>query len=68
MRRGQRGGFRVIAYYSPEEKTLYPLMVYTHQIYEGQPPDQEIKSALQSLLGELAERQRRLFDQRDNDG
>ncbi len=61
-KRGGRGGFRLIAYRPPGSDVLYPLIVYTHSQYEGQPPDRQIKRAIESLLGSLPGAQPGLFD------
>ncbi len=65
MKRGNRGGFRILAYYSEAEQVLYPFLVDTHEQYPDQPPREKIKSALEELLDELVTRQRRLFDDQE---
>lgn len=60
MKRGNSGGFRVLAYYGQEEQTLYPFFVYTKAEYEKapkqQPGDKDIRNCIKQLIISLKER------------
>jgi len=65
MRRGKSGGFRIIAYKPKDRDVLFPFMIYTHVDYQEQPPRDQIRSALEELLGVLREKQPGLFDDQE---
>jgi mRNA-degrading endonuclease RelE of RelBE toxin-antitoxin system len=50
MKRGSRGGFRIMARYYAESDTLVPFTIYTHDQYENQPPEGDIKAWLKQLV------------------
>jgi hypothetical protein len=53
MQRGKSGGFRVLAYYREENKTVYPFFIYSKKEYEKypgqQPPRKDIVKWLTNL-------------------
>ena len=52
MRRGARGGYRVIAYYHLPENTLFPLLLY-HKSDQDDTSAEIVQQAIDELLGLL---------------
>jgi hypothetical protein len=49
-----KAGFRILAYYSDDNNTLYPFCIYTHVDYPKQPAAKDLRAWLNETLKSIA--------------